>query len=423
MLTDPAPADPSAVAAVTASLTRAQGSQPARPPRLTLRFAIYSALVLVLAAGLGIWIARASVSEKAQDRVRQNALAMAERLSADDLARSALQQPVVGAQRIDLDELFRQQTASEEIIRITLFDRNGRITYSTDHLLIGSQSDVVRIQNVLDGQDEFRRTKLEDGKDVLEAYVPVRWLLADPSFKNGVLAVHRDYGPVASEIRADTLLQAGTIGLALLILYAASFPILRRVTATLESHNRELVAHAEALRASEAKYRLIVETAAEGVWLIDAAGDTVFVNEKLADLIGYSAEELAGRPLRDFVDHVSHGALEEEWLKRRHAAGGEREIVLLRRDGAPVYATASANPVDEGGIHMGALLMVTDVTDRKHMAHDFSNVITAITGYSDLLLTQLDESDPRHREAQQIKSAADSAIALTRDLLRQGRAS
>lgn len=405
-------------------MTRAHEAPPlSRPPRLTLRFAVYSSIVLVLAAGLGIWIARASASEKAQDRVRENAHAMAARLSADDLARSALQRPVVGAQRIDLDELFRQQMASDEIVRITLFDRNGRITYSTDHELIGSQSDAARIGNVLDGQDTFRRTKLEDGREVLEAYVPVRWLLADPSFRNGVLAVHRDYGPVAREIRSDTMLQAGTIGLALLILYAASFPILRRVTATLESRNRELVANAEALRASEAKYRLIVETAAEGVWLIDARGDTVFVNEKLADLIGYSSDELVGRPLREFVDEISHGALEEEWLGRRHAAGGERELVLLRRDGAPVYATASSNPVEDAGAYLGALLMVTDVTDRKHMAHDFSNVITAITGYSDLLLSQLPEDDPRHREAQQIKSAADSAIALTRDLLRQGRSS
>jgi PAS domain S-box-containing protein len=237
----------------------------------------------------------------------------------------------------------------------------------------------------------------------------VHWLLADSSFPNGVLAVDHEWAPVAREIRHQTLVQTGTLILALLLFYLASLPILRRVTSTLAAQNREL-AH------SEAQYRLIVETAAEGVWLIDASGRTAFANEKLARLLGYELEELLGRPLTDFVDGTSRALVEEGWLRRRHTQSDHRDLVLLRNDGSPVYASVASSPIEEDGLYGGALVMVTDATERKHMAADFSNAITAITGYTDLLLDQLGEDDPRHRGVERIRDAADAAVTLTRQL-------
>jgi PAS domain S-box-containing protein len=277
---------------------------------------------------------------------------------------------------------------------MTLYDRNARITYSTDHRLIGRRADRTLVLEALAGGAVLTR----DG-DLLRDFVPVRWLLADASFPNGVLAVDRDWAPVARDIRHQTIVQTATIMFALLLLYAASVPILRRLTA--------------ALRRSEARYRLIVETAAEGVWLVDASGRTVFANEKLARLLGFELGELLGRPLTDFVDGASRGIVEEGWLRSR---SGQRELVLLRKDGSPVFATVAASPVEDDGLYGGALVMVTDATGRKHMAADFSNLITAITGYTDLLLDQLEDDDPRHRGVERIRDAADAAVTLTRQM-------
>lgn len=384
-----------------------------------MRFAIYGAIALLLAAGLGLWLARQAATEEAREGAYLDTRAIAQRLAGDDLASLALQGPANGELRVDLDELFRQQTLDDGIVRVTLYDRNGRITYSTEHALIGAQGDEVRVRRVLGGEEWFGRTRLEDGSDVMASYVPVRWLNADPNFSNGVLVVHHDYAVVAREIRDQTLLQASTMAFALLLLYAASFPILRRVTATLEERNRQLVEQAAALRVSESQYRLIVETAAEGVWLLDVVGQGAFVNEKLADLLGYAPIEMVNRPLTDFLDPISHDALDEDWLRRRHSRGEERDVVLVHKDGSPVYATVLGNPIEDDGAYLGTLLMLTDVTRDKHIAHDFSNAVTTISGYTELLLAQVGPDDPRRRELEQMREAADAAAMLTRQMLKR----
>src|SRR4029077_8631745 len=58
----------------------------------------------------------------------------------------------------------------------------------------------------------------------------------------------------------------------------------------------------EALRASEERYRQIVETAFEGVWIIDRNNKTTFVNPRMADMLGYAPEEMLGRPVLAFMD-------------------------------------------------------------------------------------------------------------------------
>src|SRR5437870_13387154 len=56
-----------------------------------------------------------------------------------------------------------------------------------------------------------------------------------------------------------------------------------------------------ALRASEERYRQIVETAFEGVWVIDSNNRTTFLNHRMADMLGYAPEEMIGKPILDFV--------------------------------------------------------------------------------------------------------------------------
>jgi PAS domain S-box-containing protein len=383
------------------------------PPRLTLRFALLAGVALVLAAAVGGWVTAVRAGSHARAEVRADTRAIAERLAGDDLAATALQAPARGQEAVDLDDLFRQQTLDAGIVAVTLYDRNAQVTYSTDHRRIGERLDALRVGEALAGRGRLVR----DG-ELLRDFVPVHWLLADSSRPSGVLAIDHDWAPVAREIRERSIAQTATITLALLLLYAASFPILRRVTRTLERRNRELAESAAELRHSEAQYRLIVETAAEGVWLVDVEGRTVFANEKLARLLDHDVGALLGRPLTEYVDAASRGVLEGGWLHERHVQADARQLVLLRRDGTPLYATVAASPVLEDGVYAGALVMVTDATSHKHMAHDFSNVITAITGYTDLLLDQLPPDDPRQRDVERIRDAADAAVELTRRLVR-----
>ncbi|NDJ19667.1 PAS domain S-box protein [Myxacorys almedinensis] len=121
-----------------------------------------------------------------------------------------------------------------------------------------------------------------------------------------------------------------------------------------------------ALQKSEARYRRLIETATEGIWVLDGAGNTQFANGRLAQLLGYPVEALMGRSLLDFV-HADSQTLAENSL---HRAGQGRQtqqdVRFLRQSGQDLWAIISVSPiVDAQGDDLGILAMVTDITDRK----------------------------------------------------------
>jgi PAS domain S-box-containing protein len=61
----------------------------------------------------------------------------------------------------------------------------------------------------------------------------------------------------------------------------------------------------EKLRESEEKYRNIVETANEGIGVIDTELKLIYVNKKTEELSGYSCEEIIGKKLWDFISEES----------------------------------------------------------------------------------------------------------------------
>jgi len=122
----------------------------------------------------------------------------------------------------------------------------------------------------------------------------------------------------------------------------------------------------EVLRESEERYRSLIETAHEGIWVIDADGNTTFINDKMTHLLGYSAEEIAGKSFFDFMND-EWKTVAESFLERRR--GGIREQLdfkFLRKDGSELWAIVSTNPLfAKDGRYAGALALITDITDRK----------------------------------------------------------
>src|SRR5262249_16521877 len=122
----------------------------------------------------------------------------------------------------------------------------------------------------------------------------------------------------------------------------------------------------EALRRSENNYRGIVETAYEGIWKVDAEFITSFVNGRMAELLGYTPEEMIGRPLFDFLFEID---IEQKWSDLERQRHGVREQVITRyrkKDGSVLYARVATMPVlGENGAFEGALAMVSDMTELK----------------------------------------------------------
>jgi PAS domain S-box-containing protein len=123
----------------------------------------------------------------------------------------------------------------------------------------------------------------------------------------------------------------------------------------------------QALRASEARYRQIVDTAYEGVWLVDDKARTSFVNARAAELLGYSVDEMLGRSLFEFMDPDERAFAEGQMLRRFQKISEQHEFKFRRKDGTTLWALVAASPLlDEQGAAVGALGMLTDITRLKH---------------------------------------------------------
>jgi PAS domain S-box-containing protein len=122
----------------------------------------------------------------------------------------------------------------------------------------------------------------------------------------------------------------------------------------------------EAVRASEERYRLIVETATEGIWTLDRQARTSWCNAVMADMLGYRADEMVGRSIFAFM-RESEVALAQQQLGLLKAGGRvSLDFKFLRKDGGDVWVQASATAMrGPGGEMVGVLGMMTDITKRK----------------------------------------------------------
>lgn len=120
------------------------------------------------------------------------------------------------------------------------------------------------------------------------------------------------------------------------------------------------------IRKSEEQYRRIVETAEEGIWLLNAQNETTFVNSKLSRMLGYSPDEMIGCPFIAFIDPLFHDEAEANLETRQHGICNQLEFKCRRRDGTDLWALLSTSLIfGKSGQYVGALVMLTDITERK----------------------------------------------------------
>jgi PAS domain S-box-containing protein len=177
------------------------------------------------------------------------------------------------------------------------------------------------------------------------------------------------------------ILLAG-LALAMLVLYFTQY---RRNRKALD----ELAAERERLRATEERNRQIVETANDGIWMLDAEGKTTFVNQRLADMLGYEVDEMLGRTMFDFIDDEGFAAAAESFA----SDAGRLGIRYRRKDGSPLWVLMSESELmDEDLNYAGGLSMVTDVTEMKH-AEEAARNLAAIVEHATDPIISMDEDD------------------------------
>jgi hypothetical protein len=204
---------------------------------------------------------------------------------------------------------------------------------------------------------------------------------------------------------------------------------------------RDRDAHREAQRAllhSEERYRQIVESTSEGVWLVDREARVAFVNRRVVDLLGHAERDLIGAPLFRFFPEPVRSAVEREFARRSDAASAQIETRFRRHDGSDLWVLLEITARrDSSNNDEGALLMMRDVSQRKRLeeqlrqaqkmeaigrlaggvAHDFNNLLSVILSVTSLLLGSLKSGDPIRSDLDEVRKAGERAADLTRQLL------
>jgi PAS domain S-box-containing protein len=126
-----------------------------------------------------------------------------------------------------------------------------------------------------------------------------------------------------------------------------------------------------ALEETRERYRRIVETTREGIWELDAEALTTFVNRPMAEMLGYTVEEMIGRSMYDFMDDRARAEALRNFQRRKEYLAEQHDFRFRRKDGSDLWAILSTNPIfDREGRFAGALAMVTDITSRKAVEED-----------------------------------------------------
>jgi len=148
------------------------------------------------------------------------------------------------------------------------------------------------------------------------------------------------------------------------------------------------------LRDSEARYRSLVETAQEGIGIVDLDENIIFVNQAYADLLGYRKEELLGLNLRELADEAEFAKYREETRQRREGKSSRYETMLRHKTGGPRYFSVSASPLfDDRGDFIGTIGLLTDITERKRANEALRNSEQRFRDLAELLPQTVYELD------------------------------
>ncbi|MCU1386423.1 MAG: sensor protein [Acidobacteria bacterium] len=198
--------------------------------------------------------------------------------------------------------------------------------------------------------------------------------------------------------------------------------------------------HAEAaLRASEERFRALVENSSDALLLIDGHGRISYLSPSSERHLGWAPDRMVGRSIFDFL-HPDERAMVGARMAETLASPGRTIVEHVRfhhADGSwRIMEGVAVNRLSDPAV-AGIVINARDITERRKLeeqlrqaqkmeavgqlaggvAHDFNNLLTAILGYCHLMLDEIPEEDPLRLDLLEIQAAGDRAAALTRQLL------
>ncbi len=189
------------------------------------------------------------------------------------------------------------------------------------------------------------------------------------------------------------------------------------------------------LESSEERYREIVETVNEGIWLLGKDGNIEFANRRLMDLLGN--DTLTEMNIFSLVKNEDEPLLLNGIQENINGRPSRLEVQLRGASGEYKTVLLSSVPISNEGSFSSCLAIVTDLTDKKIMerkllqaqklesigtmaggiAHDFNNILTGILGYTAMLQRGLTDNPKMREYAEIIESSSLKAADLVQKML------
>jgi PAS domain S-box-containing protein len=130
----------------------------------------------------------------------------------------------------------------------------------------------------------------------------------------------------------------------------------------------ELLKEIEGLREREAYYKSIIESADKGIWVINDEYKTVYINYRMAEMLGTTIDEAMGGTVWKFLDDESWPVFMEILSRCQEGRMEQFDIKFRRMDGTELWALAGLVPFfDRQGFRIGISGTFADITRRKRM--------------------------------------------------------
>ncbi len=205
----------------------------------------------------------------------------------------------------------------------------------------------------------------------------------------------------------------------------------------------------EQLRASERRFRAIFNSMFQFIGLMTPAGILIEANRTALEFAGITAADVVGKPFWDaFWWAEDDGRVARLRKGIEQAAAGEfvrYDVKLRGRNGTSAFIDFSIKPIrDDAGNIVLLVPEGRDITAQRKaemerekaqtqllhsqkmeaigrlaggVAHDFNNMLSVINGYTELLLSQLEPSNPMYGDLQEVRYAGQRSAELVRQLL------
>lgn len=115
------------------------------------------------------------------------------------------------------------------------------------------------------------------------------------------------------------------------------------------------------------RHNQLLEIANDGIWILDKNGYTSFVNDRMAEILGYQVVDFLFTHYTDFIEEEDKVWMINKYKEIRAGKPSHLELCFKHKNGSLVYTFTSITPImDQDKYYNGSMSIIKDITGIKH---------------------------------------------------------